>query len=197
MAKRKKGCIYGFFNSISVLFCLAFIIFIFVYIFNTDTFYRNRYPLLHSEIIEEYCALYNVDKYLVHSIIRTESFYDENAVSSKGALGLMQIMPDTGAWIAEKLNLENFTKEDLFDSEKNIMMGVWYIGYLSDRFNGNFDNMIAAYNAGPTNVSKWLAEKTLSSDGENLTDIPFEETKKYKEKVSNAYEMYLKIYSNV
>jgi len=197
LAKKKKGCLYSFFNGISVIIYLVVIAFVFVHFFNTDMFYRNRYPLLHNDVIEEYCALYNVDKYLVHSIIRTESFYDENAVSSKGALGLMQIMPDTGEWIAEKLNLENFTKEDLFDCEKNIMMGVWYIGYLSDKFNGNIDNTIAAYNAGPTNVSKWLAEKTLSVDGENLNNIPFEETKKYKEKVSNAYEMYLKIYSNV
>jgi len=109
----------------------------------------------------------------------------------------MQIMPETGEWIAEKINLDNFTKEDLFDCEKNIMMGVWYISYLSDRFNGNLDNTIAAYNAGPTNVSKWLLEKEFSLDGENLTDIPFEETKKYREKVNNAYNMYLKIYDAV
>jgi len=197
LAKKKKGCLYGFFNSVSVLICLIFIIFLFVNFFNTDTFYKNRYPLLHKEIVEQYCALYDVDQYLVHSIIRTESFYDDTAVSAKGAKGLMQIMPETGEWIAEKLNLENFSEEDLFDSEKNIMMGVWYISYLSDRFNGNIDNMIAAYNAGPTNVTKWLSEAELSSDGENLTDIPFEETKKYRNKVNNAYEMYLRIYGNV
>ena len=197
MAKKKKGIFYGFWNGFSVLLCLAILIFVFGEFFKTDTFYKNRYPLLHKETVEEYCDLYDVDKYLVHSIIRTESFYDENAVSSKGAMGLMQIMPDTGEWIAEKLNLENFNKEDLFDSEKNIMMGVWYISYLSNRFDGNLVNTIAAYNAGPTNVSKWLSEKDLSSDGENLTDIPFEETRKYKDKVTNAYNMYLKIYDNV
>jgi len=197
VAKKKKGCLYGFFNGISVLICLTFIIFVFVHFFNTDLFYKNRYPLLHNDIVEEYCSLYDVDKYLIYSIIRTESFYDEKAVSSKGAMGLMQIMPETGEWIAEKINLDNFTKEDLFDCEKNIMMGVWYISYLSDRFNGNLDNTIAAYNAGPTNVSKWLLEKEFSLDGENLTDIPFEETKKYREKVNNAYNMYLKIYDAV
>jgi len=194
LAKKKKGCLYGFFNGISIIFCLTFIVASFVYLFNTELIYKNRYPLLHNEIIEEYCAIYDVDKYLVHSIIRTESFYDENAVSQKGAMGLMQIMPETGRWIAEKLNLENFSDEDLFDCEKNIMMGVWYISYLSERFDGNLNNTIAAYNAGPTNVSKWLSEKNLSSDGKNLIDIPFEETKKYSEKVSSAYDMYLRIY---
>jgi len=106
----------------------------------------------------------------------------------------MQIMPETADWIAWKLNLENFSEEDLFDSEKNIMMGVWYISYLSNKFDGNINNMIAAYNAGPTNVTKWLLEKDFSNDGKNLTDIPFEETKKYSKKVSNAYDMYIKIY---
>lgn len=152
---------------------------------------------MHEDVVEKYCDLYDVDKYLVQSIIRTESFFDEKAISSKGAIGLMQIMPDTGVWVAEKLKLENFTTEDLFDSEKNIMIGVWYINYLSDKFDGNMNNVIVAYNAGPTNVSKWLAEKNFSSDGENLSDIPFEETKKYKDKVNNAYQMYLKIYGNM
>ena len=61
-------------------------------------------------------------------------------------------------------------------------------------FDGNIDNMVAAYNAGPTNVSNWLAQKDFSADGENLINIPFEETRKYSEKVNYAYEMYLKIY---
>jgi len=194
LAKKKKSCLYTLFNGLSVLICLALLGFAFIKFFNTETFYKNRYPLVYNEIIEEYCDLYDVDKYLVHSIIRTESFFNEKAVSKKGAIGLMQIMPDTGAWVAEKLELKNFTSEDLFDSEKNIMIGVWYISYLSDKFNGNFNNTIAAYNAGPTNVSKWLNESDLSTDGENLIDIPFEETKKYKDKVSNAYDMYIRIY---
>lgn len=197
MAKKKKGCFYGVFNGFLVLFCLILLIFVFSNFFDTDVFYKNRYPIVHEDVVEKYCDLYDVDKYLVQSIIRTESFFDEKAISSKGAIGLMQIMPDTGVWVAEKLKLENFTTEDLFDSEKNIMIGVWYINYLSDKFDGNMNNVIVAYNAGPTNVSKWLAEKNFSSDGENLSDIPFEETKKYKDKVNNAYQMYLKIYGNM
>lgn len=196
MSKKKKGCLYGVWNSFCVIISLGILSFVFVKFFEADTFYKNRYPMIHNEIVEEYSDLYNVDKYLVHSIIRTESFFDENAVSSKGAMGLMQIMPDTGLWVAEKLNLENFCEEDLFDPEKNIMIGVWYISYLSDKFDGNISNIIAAYNAGPTNVSNWLAQKEFSSDGENLINIPFEETKKYSEKVNYAYEMYLKIYGN-
>lgn len=195
MAKKKKGCLYNFFNVIFTLVCIFIIGAFFANYFKMDTFYKNRYPLMHMDIVEKYCDLYDVDKYLVQSIMRVESFYDEKAISKKGAIGLMQIMPNTGDWVAKKLGLENFSKKDLFDCEKNIMIGVWYIGYLADRFDGNIDNIIVAYNAGPTNVSKWLADGMLSEDGENLVDIPFEETRKYRSKVSNTYDMYLKIYS--
>lgn len=178
----------------SVFICLGILAVVFCKFFDADVFYKNRYPIVYKDIVEKYCDLYNVDEYLVQAVIRTESFFKKDAISSKGAIGLMQIMPDTGLWVAEKLNLENFAVEDLFDCEKNIMIGVWYISFLSDKFDGNLDNIIAAYNAGPTNVSKWLAQDKLSDDGENLDDIPFPETKKYKEKVSSAYAMYLQIY---
>lgn len=194
MAKKKKGCVYVIFNSISVFICLGILAVVFYKFFNVDVFYKNRYPLAYEETVEKYCDLYDVDKYLVQAVIRTESFFKEDAISSKGAIGLMQIMPDTGIWVAEKIKLENFVVEDLFDCEKNIMIGVWYISFLSDKFDGNLDNIIAAYNAGPANVSKWLGQKELSDDGENLDNIPFSETKKYKEKVSSAYAMYLQIY---
>ena len=195
MAKKKKGCLDGVFDTISIFICLVLIGFVFFKLFDIETFYKNRYPLVHKETVEKYCDLYGVDEYLVQAVIRAESFFNENAVSKKGAIGLMQIMPETGSWVAKKLNLENFTTEDLFDPEKNIMIGVWYISFLTDKFKGNLDNVIAAYNAGPSNVSKWLSTEDTSSDGENLIDIPFGETKKYSEKVKLAYDMYLKIYS--
>ena len=195
MAKKRKGCLDGIFDTISLLICLILIGFVFFKFFDIETFYKNRYPLVYKETVEKYCDLYDVDEYLVQAVIRSESFFNEKAVSQKGAIGLMQIMPETGFWVAEKLNLENFTTEDLFDPEKNIMIGVWYISFLSDKFKGNLDNIIAAYNAGPSNVSKWLLAEDTSSDGENLLDIPFDETKKYSEKVKLAYDMYLKIYN--
>ena len=195
MAKKRNGCLSGIFDTISLFVCLILIGFVFFKFFDIETFYKNRYPLVYKETVEKYCDLYGVDEYLVQAVIRSESFFNEKAVSKKGAIGLMQIMPETGAWVAEKLNLENFTTEDLFDPEKNIMIGVWYISFLSDKFKGNLDNVIAAYNAGPSNVSKWLLAEDTSSDGENLIDIPFGETKKYSEKVKLAYDMYLKIYN--
>jgi soluble lytic murein transglycosylase len=148
----------------------------------------------YDEIMQSVEIESGIDWRLLSAIAHTESNFRADAVSKRGAVGLMQIMPDTGSWIAEKLNLENFTKEDLLDCEKNIMMGVWYLDYLLGRFDYNIETTIAAYNAGPTIVSKWLNDESLSIDGENLTNIPFDETKKYREKVSNAYSMYLKLY---
>lgn len=196
MSKRKKhGFLYGIWNLFLISICVLVIVGLYDYFISSNRLYKKRYPIMYDEIISKYCLDYDVDKYLVHSIIRTESFFKEDAISNKGAIGLMQIMPDTASWVASELKLENFSKEDLFDCEKNIMIGVWYLDYLLNRFEGNVDTAIAAYNAGPTNVSKWLSQKELSSDGNNLIDIPFSETKKYREKVNYAYDMYLNLYS--
>lgn len=195
--KNKHGVLYGFCNSVSVFLCLGVLITFFIWVIGSGKLDRNRYPLMYDDIVDKYCDIYDVDKYLVFSVIRTESFFSPDAVSDKGAVGLMQIMPETGKWIAEKLNLENFSNKDLFEPEKNIMMGVWYLNYLSGRFNGNRDNIIAAYNAGPTNVSKWLQNSDFCPDGKNLSSIPFSETREYRKKVNSAYDMYLRLYGVV
>ena len=195
MRKRKKGnFLYGFWNSIFVFLSLGVLVLFFVWIIGSGTLERNRYPLKYSEFVDKYCDIYGVDRCLVYSVIRTESFFSEDAVSAKGAVGLMQIMPDTALWVAEKLNLEKFSDKDLFEPEKNIMIGVWYLNYLFEKFDGNIDNVIVAYNAGPSNVLKWLNNKEFCLDGENLNSIPFKETREYRKKVSSAYDMYLRLY---
>ena len=106
----------------------------------------------------------------------------------------MQIMPDTGKWIAEKLEVEGFSEEKLFEPETNIRFGCWYLKYLLDTFSGDRRTAAAAYNAGPGNVKKWLADERYSSGGE-LVKIPFKETERYVEKVQRAYEKYTEIYA--
>ena len=192
---RKRKTTYSGKQSVLALLCIVLLVVV-CWKFSSGDIYRLRYPLSYEAIVEKYALNWEVDKYLVYSIIRAESFYDEDAVSSKGACGLMQITPDTGEWIAEKLELQDFSQEDLFDPEKNIMMGVWYFKYLLDRFDGDVKVAITAYNAGPTNASKWLQRDDLSLDGKTLSEIPFEETRKYEQKIMNAYEMYRKIYEN-
>ncbi len=145
------------------------------------------YPLKFVDEIKQYSAEYAQDPYFVSAIICTESGFDETAVSSRGAMGLMQIMPDTGAWAAEKIGIADFSQEMLNRPEVNIRIGCWYLSYLNDMFAGDMDKVMAAYNAGPNNVLEW------AGDGQ-LTDIPFPETENYLKKVTRNLEIYKGLY---
>ena len=148
----------------------------------------------YENIVNKYATEYELDPYLIYSIIRTESAFDENAVSKKDARGLMQIMPETGKWIADTLKIENFNTEDLYTPEKNIMMGVWYFKHLMKQFNNDINLAIVAYNAGPGNAQNWLENKEISSNGMDLDKIPFDETEKYQKKIVETYKIYQNIY---
>jgi len=154
----------------------------------------RNYPVAYTEWIGQYAAEYELDPYLVQSVMRCESSNDPTAVSKAGAIGLMQIMPDTGAWIAHKLDLDDvYTEEMLFDPETNIEFGCWYLRFLNGRFDGERKLMIAAYNAGHGSVEGWLEDPRFTTDGV-LTVIPFEDTARYYEKVTAAYENYTTLY---
>lgn len=155
---------------------------------------KIRYPIKYENLVSKYAEEYELDPYLIYSIIRTESAFDAMAVSKKDARGLMQIMPETGKWIAEKLKIENFNAEDLYTPEKNIMMGVWYFKYLMKQFNNDVNLAIVAYNAGPGNAQNWLNNENISSDGVVLDKIPFSETEKYQKKIVETYKIYQNIY---
>lgn len=155
---------------------------------------KSQYELEYQELIERYAAEYNLDPYFVAAVIHTESGFDPEAVSGAGAIGLMQIMPETGEWIAGKLGKENFSIEELKTPETNIEMGSWYLQFLMERFEGNLPVIMAAYNAGHNRVREWLDDVQYSSDGKNLDSIPYNETDNYVKKVTNAYEKYKELY---
>ncbi|MBQ3119199.1 MAG: lytic transglycosylase domain-containing protein [Clostridia bacterium] len=150
-------------------------------------FYPNNYKLQ----VSEYSRKYDVSTELVYGVIRAESRFDKDAVSEKGAIGLMQIMESTGDWAAESIGL---TDVDLFDVDANIEIGCFYLSYLLDKYDGNTRCAVAAYNAGQTNVDKWLATEEYSKDGKNLDKIPFAETEKYVEKVLENIKKYSFLY---
>lgn len=150
-------------------------------------FYPNNYKLQ----VSEYSKKYDVSAELVYGVIRAESKFDANAVSDKGAVGLMQIMEPTGDWAAEKIGLE---KIDLFDPDTNVEIGCFYLSYLLDMYDGDTKCALAAYNAGQTNVDKWLDNKEYSQDGKNLEKIPFPETEKYVKKVQENIKKYSFLY---
>ena len=153
-----------------------------------------KYPIGYKTMIVKYSEMYELDPYLIASIINVESRYDKNATSPKNARGLMQIGPQTGEWASQVLGIENYTEELLFDPEVNINMGTWYIRTLFKEFNGNLDLVLAAYNAGSGNVNKWLNDEEYCSDGANLSKIPFKETEDYLEKVKKGYNIYSTVY---
>ena len=93
------------------------------------------YPQKYHSLVKQYSAQYDLDPYLVLAVIKTESNFNENVESNKGAKGLMQIMDSTGEWIASKLEIDNFKVEMLFDPEINIKFGCWYINNLLIEFN--------------------------------------------------------------
>lgn len=151
---------------------------------------KNTYRLDYRTQVVKYSEEYELDPYLVSAIIHTESANDKKAVSRAGAVGLMQIMPDTGEWIAGKQKDDKF---DLTDPDTNIRYGCWYLNFLLSRFEST-PTAIAAYNAGHGIVKKWLQDDEYSDDGVTLKNIPYKETSAYVNKVQRAYEKYKKLY---
>lgn len=152
------------------------------------------FPYKYAEYVEQYGKEYNLDPFFILAVIKTESKFDDNAHSHKNAVGLMQITVETGEWAAKEMGYTTFSKQDLYNEKYNIRMGCWYLKYLSDMFDGNRDLIVAAYNAGPTNVQNWLNDKQYSKDGKTLDYIPFGETKKYVDKVNTYYNVYEYLY---
>ncbi len=161
--------------------------------FGEGPFGKFKYPLEYTETISEEAQKAGLDPYLVAAVINTESGFDPDAVSPVGAIGLMQIMPETGEWIAGKLGYDDFSTDMLYDESTNIQFGCWYLSFLDERFSGDIPLITAAYNAGHNRVAEWLSDETIS-DGEALISIPFEETEQYVKKVTRAIEKYLEYY---
>lgn len=154
--------------------------------------YGRMFPLEHEAYINTYADEYGVDPFLVYGIIHTESRFREDAVSPAGAMGLMQVTPETGEFIADRMGMGTFTEDMLKDPEINIRMGIYYLSYLEENFS-RIETRLAAYNAGPNRVAAWLKDESIS-DGEVLQNIPFEETKNYVERVLQREKIYRILY---
>lgn len=151
-------------------------------------------PKKYSEIVEKYSDEYNIDEYLVYSVIHAESGFKKEAVSHKAAKGLMQITESTGQWAAEKIGIEDFETNDLLEPETNIKIGCWYLSELLEQFDGEKTTALAAYNAGSGKVNGWLSEAEYSLDGKTLNKIPYEETLNYVRKIELIYKLYKFVY---
>ena len=155
---------------------------------------RLLFPLHYRSQLELYGKQYNVDPLLLAAVIRAESKFYPRAKSQVGALGLMQIVPQTGDWAAREMGLVDFDIDKLFDPAVNIHVGAWYLHGLVEEFDGDLVLALAAYNCGRGNVKKWLETKQETRAGIDLNGLPYAETRSYVRKVLRNYYWYQRIY---
>lgn len=136
-----------------------------------------------------------VDPFLIAAIIREESQYDLKAVSRVGAIGLMQVMPATANTVAQRIGIPPVGRDDLFDQDTNIRIGVRYVEQLLEQFSGNLVYTIAAYNAGPVVVNSWRDQHGTYSQDEFVEMIPYQETRQYVKRVLRSYREYIRLSS--
>ncbi len=177
----------------SVLWGLIFILLILYLIL--PKMWQVMYPLRYSEQIFTNADIYNVDPFLIAAVIREESKFNPNAISSKGAMGLMQLMPSTAYWATSQMGIDNIKEEDLLNPDINIKIGTWYIANLSREFKDDLPLIIASYNGGRGRVREWIDRGVWDGTYENRDDIPFKETRFFLKKVFNSYRTYTNLYS--
>ncbi len=184
---KRKNTIFKIISAIiilSIAFSVAF--------FGFSSLLKTLYPMKYTNTVDKITEQYNLSKFFVYAVIKCESNFDTNAVSSTGARGLMQIMPDTFDWISSKLGKDE-SFENAFSYEISIEYGCYFYSYLLEKYE-NEAVAVAAYHAGMTNVDKWLKDKDYSLDGKTLYDIPFPTTKKYVDKVLKTKNIYQNLY---
>ena len=152
----------------------------------------QQYPLEYRDEIQRISGEYNLSPALIASVIRNESSFRPAAESSVGARGLMQVMPETAEWIAHKLKVDNYSLEQLYNPETNIRFGCWYLNYLSTLFHGDPLCVVCAYHAGQGEISSWLTNPSISSDGltMKIDRLPEGPTKTYAGRVTRDYGIY-------
>ncbi|NPV89691.1 MAG: lytic transglycosylase domain-containing protein [Firmicutes bacterium] len=163
-------------------------------VLNSPWYLRRMYPFPYREMIIQHSRESGLDPLLVAAMIQKESGFDPGAVSKKGAIGLMQVMPDTGCWVAGKLGVNGYTPEMLTNPDFNLRVGCWYLRYLGGEYQGDWVRVLAAYNAGIGNVQQWMANGTWTGTWETRNAIPFIQTRTYLAEVAVKYSMYDRIY---
>ena len=154
------------------------------------------YPMEYTDLIRSRAAAEGLEPAYVAAVILAESSYNPQAVSSVNAQGLMQIMPETGAWIAGKFD-ETYVEGCLFDPETNIRYGCWYLGYLLRRYDGDKTCSTAAYHSGQGTVDGWLKNPEYSTDGRTLNIIGGPRANTYVGRVLEYYEKYKQLYEKL
>lgn len=157
-----------------------------------ELFWKSVYPLEYSSIVEREAEENGLEEAFVYAVIKAESDFEPDAVSHAGAIGLMQITPDTFEWL-QMLDGETLSTDQLLNPEVNIEYGCKFLAILLDTYHDPF-LAICAYNAGIGRVNGWLQDKSISKDGKALDMIPYPETESYAWKVQRNYQIYNRLY---
>jgi soluble lytic murein transglycosylase len=150
-----------------------------------DFYLRARHPLEYEHIIRGHAANHGLDPALVAAVVYVESRFDPNATSAAGAIGLMQLLPETARGIALRTGGDRFVVADLRDPEINVRYGSWYLDHLRTTYDDDMSLALAAYHAGPGNVDHWR---------EQGLGIPFPETREYIEEIERLRRVYADAY---
>ena len=151
-----------------------------------EWYQRARYPLRYEEIVRGHARNYDLPPTLLAAVIYTESKFDADARSGAGAVGLMQLLPETANGIAIRTGGDGFVVSDLLDPEINVRYGAWYLRNLLNRYD-DVSTALAAYHAGQGNVDEWRRKGV---------GIQFPETRSYVDKVLDAQRVYADAYAN-
>ena len=151
-------------------------------------------PLHHDDVIRQQAQDKSVDASLIAAVIYEESRFRDQT-SHAGARGLMQITPDTADFIAKNSGGYRFEQEDLATPQINIAYGTYFLRYLLDHYDGNEALAIAAYNAGLSNVDRWVGKAGGQEGFDTAADIPFPETRAYVANVLERREQYREHYA--
>ncbi len=181
-----------------LLACAAAVILLLIGYFALNrgyTFFMKRaYPLQYTQLVAKEATANRLDPALVYSVIKAESNFDPNARSHAGAVGLMQMTPDTFEWVQTKLKSDTkYAEEDLYAPDISIRYGCKLLALLFERYSEKA-TALSAYNAGIGTVNTWLKNPDISKDGAVLDSIPYEETRNYVDAVLKNYANYKKLY---
>lgn len=164
---------------------------------NTNLLWTWMYPIAYEKQVAKAADQYQVDPYIILAVIRVESNFNPTRSSPKGAVGLMQIMPDTARWIKEhRYGPKAPDLNKLSEPEDNIELGTWYLAALHKEFGQNWVSTLAAYNAGPGNVNGWINGGWIPK-AESINEIPYGETRHYVQRVLYYAEKYRWIYPDI
>jgi soluble lytic murein transglycosylase len=157
-------------------------------------YWEALFPKAYWDDLKKYSLAVGLDPFLVAALIRQESEFNAGALSRANAVGLMQLLPSTGKTVAKQVKLKSYKAPQLYNPSVNLELGTRYFRDMVDRYNGQFEYALAAYNAGTDRVSDWLGEGHYRDPEEFVESIPFTETREYVQAILRNANVYRQLY---